>query len=129
MMKKGKRKAPKLRRIKQNREYLALLANCSPNVRKFFLKHCHTNIIKAILEIVVNTLKGNANIGAKVCTKLKKYKKTLRDLCSSQRSLSAKRSVLVQKGGFLSVLLPALISGVLSHIFSTNKKTENEKKQ
>jgi hypothetical protein len=36
-------------------------------------------------------------------------------------SLKLKRRALIQKGGFLNVILPAVIGGVLSYIFEKKK--------
>jgi hypothetical protein len=95
-----------------------LLSNCkSKKLRKIILKHCDDDLLKAIIEIVLNVLKGNVDICEKTKLGLKKYKKSMRKLICPQLSLKAKRKVVQQSGGFLNILLPTIIGGVLSHIF------------
>lgn len=106
-----------MKRIKKHKDYLLLLSKCPQKLRKIILKYGNENLLKAILEIVVNTLKGNVKLSKTTKEKLKKYKKALRQLCCPQLSINSKRQLLIQKGGFLNILLPSIIGGVLSHIF------------
>lgn len=106
-----------MKRIKQNKFYLLLLADCkSKKFKKTLLENCSNDALKAILEIVLNVMKGNVELGEKIRRKLKKYKKSLRKLICPQLSLKSKRKVLIQSGGFLNILLPTLIGGILSKI-------------
>lgn len=47
---------------------------------------------------------------------LKKYKTAMRKIVEPNRTLSFKRKVLVQKGGFLPIILGALLSGIVGKI-------------
>lgn len=107
--KKNSKKGAKLKRIKKNREYLLLLSHCSQKLRKIVLKSGNENLIKAILEIIVNTLKGNANIGQ---NKFKVEKK------------SSRSGGWPFEGALISTT--ALISGVLNHIFSNGNKKKQQ---
>jgi hypothetical protein len=99
------------------------LSNCkSKRFKKIILKHCDDDLLKAIIEIVLNVLKGNVDISSKIKLRLRKYKKSMRKLICPQLSLKSKRKVLVQSGGFLSILLPTVIGGILSHIFQKNER-------
>lgn len=106
-----------MKRIRKNKDLIYLLSQCPAKFQKSLLKQSDDELIEAILEIILNTLRGNASIDSETKSRLKKYKKALRKLICPYRSLKCKRKVLVQSGGFLSILLPVVINGVLSHIF------------
>jgi hypothetical protein len=109
-------------RIKENKQLLDLISKCkNRNERKVFLEKGSDEFIKAILEILLNVAKGNVNITDKIKKKLKKYKRIIRMLICPKVSLKLKRQTLIQKGGFLNVILPAVIGGVLSYIFEKKK--------
>ena len=112
-----------MKRIKENKELLKIISKCSKaKDRKVLLQKGSDEFIKSILEIVLNIVKGNVKIPDSAKRKLKKYKKVLRQLICPNTSLKFKRRTLIQKGGFLTTLLPTIIGGVLSYIFS--KKNE-----
>lgn len=111
-----------MKRIKENRQLLDLISKCKNSKdRKVFLQKGSDEFIKAIIEIVLNVLKGNVDLTEKIKKKLKKYKRVMRKIICPKVSLKFKRRVLIQKGGFLNVILPALIGGVLSFIFEKKK--------
>jgi hypothetical protein len=111
-----------MKRIEKNKFYLLLLADCkSKKFKRTLLENCGTDALKAILEIVLNVMKGNVKVSEKVRRKLKKYKSSLRKLICPQLSLKSKRKVLIQSGGFLNILLPTLIGGILNHILQKNE--------
>jgi hypothetical protein len=80
---------------------------------KDILKNADKKLISALCEIVYNVLENNINISESDLTKLSKYKKYLRKLVQ-RNSIKEKRKILVQKGGFLQIILPAVISGIAS---------------
>ena len=75
-----------------------------------FLKKCPNTVIKGVCECALNLLKGNISITKRQKNKLIPYKRVLRRLGEKKVPLFKKRRFLVQKGGFLSVLIPAAIS-------------------
>lgn len=101
------------KRLKDNKHILYVLKNASPKLRKAILKNVDPEIITTVSEIVFNTLKGNNKICNPLKKKLKKYKKPLRMLACSKRSIPLKRKILVQKGGFLPALIGSVISGII----------------
>jgi hypothetical protein len=107
-----------MKRIKENIQLLDLISKCKKaKDRKVFLEKGSDEFIKAIIEILLNVLKGNVSVSDKIKKQLKKYKRILRALICPKVSLKAKRRVLIQKGGFLNIILPAVIGGVLSYLF------------
>lgn len=95
---------------------LHVLKNSNSKVRKYLLKHVDCEVIKTIAEIAYNTLIGNNKIDTKTKKLLYRYKKELRALACSNKTLAFKRKIIVQKGGFLPALLGSLLSGVIGSI-------------
>lgn len=94
---------------------------------KAILKTADPPVIESICELTINLLKSHVKLTPKSKRFLEKYKRELRCLSCSKRSLKSKRKLLVQKGhGFI----PALIATVISSVASTladrylNKKNE-----
>jgi hypothetical protein len=76
-------------------------------------------VINAISEIAHNCLKGNIPLTECKKKKLKRYQKTLRLLAKPKSiTLTKKRELIGQRGGFLNLLLPSLV-GLLSTAISS----------
>jgi hypothetical protein len=89
------------------------LRTANPKLRKAILKHVNPDVIKTLCEISYNTLNGNNKICSKTKKTLAGYKRHLRTLSSSKHSVSAKRKILMQKGGFVPALIGSVLSGLL----------------
>jgi hypothetical protein len=103
----------KLANVERNFESLKYLASCQPKVRRSILQNANNNLIHAICECMLNFLRGNISTADDVVKKAKRYKKTLRQLMNKDDTLEHKKEILVQKGGFLPVILPTIL-GILS---------------
>lgn len=98
-----------MKRLRKHRDYLKQLNTASPGFRKHLLASSNNELIKCICEIVDNSLKGNLSLPPKKVSKLKRYKNLLRKITDKKLPLKLKKSLLVQEGGFLPLLLgPAL---------------------
>jgi hypothetical protein len=100
----------------QQKHLLHALTKASPELRKAILKHSNYSLIKAILEIVINALNGNLQMKKECKTRLKKYKSVLRALACSKQKLPHKKQLIVQRGGFLPVLISSLLSSVIGQL-------------
>ncbi len=101
---------------KEQLDQLRLLQICPLKLRKTLLGKLNKNCIKAICECCINTLNGNIPLTTRQKKTLSKHKKTLRHLSNRKVPLVKKRQVILQKGGFLNVLIPAALS-VLTTLF------------
>lgn len=101
---------------KKDVSHLRILNACSPPLRKDLLKKFPKSIINCISECCLNTLKGNVPLNLKQKKTLSRHKHTLRLLADKKISIHKKRNVLVQKGGFLNILLPAALTVLTSLI-------------
>lgn len=104
-----------MKRLKTNRHILHLLKSSKPKFQKVIIKHCDAEVIKTFCEIALNILKGNCNLSKKATTQLRKYKKELRSLICRKKSINSKRKIIIQRGGFLTTLLGALLSGIIGN--------------
>ena len=102
------------------------LAKSPPKERKKILNQAPKNKINLLLNCIVNVLEKNLNLPQEQLEKLKKFKSVLRRLANKEESIETKKQVLVQKGGFVQFLIPAVISGITSIVSSliSNNKSE-----
>jgi hypothetical protein len=93
---------------------LHLLQKTKPRERSALLAGVEDDIIKVMTECIHNTLRGNVPLTSAQWKQLRKYKQILRSLSNRSVSLQEKRHLLVsrQRGGFLPILLPILVSAV-----------------
>lgn len=95
---------------------LYVLKTNNKKLRKAILENVSQDFIKTIIEIIFNTINGNTKLLSKDHKLLKRYKKELRLLSTSNGSIQSKRKVLIQKGGFLPVLLSSLLGGFIGKL-------------
>jgi hypothetical protein len=97
-------------RIRKNHKILCYVCKHAKTKkqRQQTLKHCNSQVTKALVDIVHNLLKGNVRLSSQQKSKLKRYKQHLRFLAKPSKSLESKKRYLVQKGGFLPFLAPLI---------------------
>lgn len=106
-----------MERIARNKNFLQLLINSKKKVRDLLIKNATKDQLDSIREIVFNLLKGNFSIDDDYLKKLSKKKKQLRLLVRRKTTLK-KRKEIIQKGGFLQFIVPAIISGLATIVSS-----------
>lgn len=109
-----------MKRLKSQKHLLHVLKNATPKVRKVILQDADDELIKALVECVINTLNGNHKVSTDVKGKLGKFRHCLRKLSCSKVALKTKKKILVQKGGFLGVLLSSLLSGLVGRLLDSS---------
>lgn len=98
---------------------LQVLKQANPALRKGILKSADTDLIKALCEIVLNTLHGHLKIKPTDKKKLQKYKHFLRNIADSKNSINKKREIFIQKGsGILPILLSTLLSSAVGRLIN-----------
>ena len=105
------------RRVQQLLLALKQVKRMSSKDRKTFLKSCNKDFIHGICECIKNLLKGNVPLKTAHLKCLGRHKQTLRKLALKGTSLTGRKKIL-QKGGFLQLLIPSLISGLTSLVTS-----------
>jgi len=103
--------------LKSQLDLLKVLAKPKNKYRKAILMHADRELVHVLCEIIENVLHGNVKIPDHDKERLRRFKSTLH-LLIQKSSLKTKRKILVQKGGFLEFLIPAVITGISSIISS-----------
>lgn len=84
--------------------------------KKRLLKIANKDQINTLCEATVNVVKKNVPIDSCTRSKLCKHRHAITELTFKKKPLAKKRRILIQKGGFLpiilSTLLPLLASAV-----------------
>lgn len=111
---------PKLDRAKRNLHLLVAIANCKRCVRNSLIQKGSKDFIEAILDCVSNLLKNNIQLNKEEFESLKKFKLLFRKLVK-KGSLKEKKTILIQKGGFLQYLIPAAISTISALISNASE--------
>ena len=110
-----------LSNVKRNFDSLKMLSCCPKKLRNSILNGAPKDLIDTICECILNLLNGNLDLKEIDKQKLDKHKFSLRKLLK-RTSLKEKKKILIQKGGFLQILLPSIISGLASIISSVISK-------
>lgn len=76
--------------------WFAILTQPSSDVFKLIVKKCNKEIIKIILEIILNTLVGNVPVDEKLKQKLSYYKEQLRNVVKKPIKINSKRNLLIR---------------------------------
>lgn len=99
--------------IINQKDVLELLSKTKPRYIKSFINSADCNLIQAICELTNNLLLGNLEISEDIKNKLRKHKLRIRKLCLKSK-LCEKKKILSQSGGFLNILIPAVLGGLTS---------------
>ena len=104
------------RRVRRNAVILSSLNACPPSMRNSMIQKAPPDLIDAICECVLNILRGNVKLSKSQKEGLQKHKHKLRKLAAKGVPRKQKKTLLNQKGGFMSVLFP-LIATLASTLF------------
>ena len=96
-------------RLRRNLAIVKRLKRMNVGNRKKFLSVCNQDIIDCLCEASKNILKGNLPVSSHCYKKLCRYKKTLRELATKKTAAKKRRALLVQRGGFLPLILGPLL--------------------
>lgn len=113
-------------RFTSNKEFLILLSNCHKKLRNSIITHSKKEQILAIAECVLNVLNGNIQIDSDTFQKLKPFNKTFKKLLNRKTGIKAKKRLIIQKGGFLQFLIPAIVSGIATIVSSVISNHKDE---
>lgn len=108
-------------KVLSNQEFLRYLCNCKSKQQKLIIKNATKDQINAICEIILNILNGNLKINELQFKKFSSKKSVLRQIVN-KNSLK-KKKYLIQKGGFLQLLIPSIISGLATVVASIINKS------
>jgi len=98
-----------MKRVEAKIPELKLLSTCKTKLRKAILLNSDADLIKVLRDCVYNVLKGNVKLKKEESERLDKYKSDLRKFVYEKGNVKKKRTFLIQKGGWLPLLIPAAI--------------------
>ena len=78
-----------------------------------YVRKCDKQFLDCMSECAKNVIKGNV-LTSRQMTNLRRKKNDLRALSKRKTSLQAKIRKILQKGGFLSAILPPILSVLAS---------------
>jgi len=77
--------------------------------KKEYIRKCEKEFVNCLSECAKNVIKGNVPLSNRQKASLRRERNNLRALSVKKTSLKKKRRIL-QKGGFLTALLPPVLS-------------------
>lgn len=113
-----KRKGPTNRPLtRQHQDYLNLVARTTNKTRRNKLIDAGSGSqIRAISECIHNIIFGNVPLQQREREALRKYKSVLFSLARRCQPVYKTKSILKQKGGMLSFLLPVALKAISSYV-------------
>jgi hypothetical protein len=96
--------------------FLETLSLFSTKQRNAVLRKLSREQLKTLEEACYNLLKNPQGLNGVHLAWARSKKRTLRKLADKQITKKSKQKILTQKGGFLSALLPVLVSLVSSFV-------------
>lgn len=97
---------------------LKALFHLNNKQRKALLETADSKLVRHICECALNVLIGNVPLQKTQKSRLRRHANTLRKLAEPSVSLSKKKKIIVQRGGFLPALLAPIIGTLLASIIS-----------
>jgi hypothetical protein len=99
---------------------------CTKANQNDIIKRAKAPLINKICECILNILNGKVKISKEDYDKLIPYKKTFRKLLEKKIKLTQKKKLIIQKGGFLQIILPLITAAVdlFSNLFKKNETSE-----
>ena len=91
---------------------LKILSKSEPRVVKSILQTADLKLVNLLSECALNVLNQNVKVGKNRKKALRKFRRHMEKLAYEKLPLKKKRTIL-QKGGFLSILLPTVIPSLL----------------
>jgi len=102
--------------VRSNYHTLQVLKTAEPRLRKAIISNCNKELANCISECVLNVLNGNIKLTCCKARNLQKQKAALRKVSERHVSLSGKKKIIVQRGGFLLPLLGAVLPSIANLI-------------
>ena len=113
-------------KFQANKELLIVLSKCQKKLRNSIIENASKDNINSICECILNVSNGNVHINQHTYKKLKPFSKTFKKLLDRKTKIKDKKQLIIQKGGFLQFLIPAIVSGIASIISSTISSNKSE---
>lgn len=99
-------------------DILRALYHLNEEQRKALLQKADPSLVRYICECALNVLQGNVPLSKGHKSRLRKHVNVLRKLANPAETFTKKKKIIIQRGGFLPVLLAPLIGTILANLVS-----------
>jgi hypothetical protein len=106
-----------MKRIKSNYHHLQVRKTAKPQIRKAIFKNCNRELVKSISDSVLNVLRDNGKLTTCQKKRLRNFEVPPLALADKQVSISTKKRLINQRGGYLVPLISAILRTISSLIF------------
>jgi len=89
--------------------FIKQVKNCKSKNRKNYLSKASLAQIRSLCECVNNVYSGSVPVSPHIIEKLRPYSKSIKRLTYKRGKAEQKRKYLIQEGGFLPILLGAVL--------------------
>ena len=96
------------KRIVKNAAALRALSRANKAVRNSMLSHASMDLVMTLVQLATDIIKGNIALSSVQLRQLRPYERLLKRFIASRTSLRERRAIL-QKGGFIGILLKPLL--------------------
>ena len=96
-------------RMKTYLPVLKRIRRMGEKAKRQYVRKCDTEFVNCVSECAKNLIKGNVPLNNRQMTNLRRKRNDLRTLSKKKTSLRTKRKI-IQKGGFLTALLPPVLA-------------------
>ena len=103
-------------RLKRNAPALNALAKARKPIQKTMLSNASKDLVLSLVRCASDIIKGNVSLTPRQLKQLMPYEKLLKKFVSSKTALVERRKIL-QKGGFVGLLLKPLL-GLLGSVLN-----------
>jgi len=90
-------------------DFIKEVKNCKSKTRNKYLSKASPAQIRSLCECVHNVYSGSVPVTSQIVEKLRPYAKDIKRLTYKRGKAECKRKYLIQKGGFLPILLGAVL--------------------
>lgn len=98
-----------MNRLRKHSSVLRVLKTAKPSIVRRIIKNGSNDLLSVLCECCHNVIKGNVPLTHFQKKRLQRHKNTLRTLANKKKLTLFKKRQLLQKGGFLGVLLGPVI--------------------
>jgi len=99
-------------RVKKYLSVLKRIRKLGNRARRDYVRKCDREFIDCVSECAKNVIKGNVSLTDRQKARLRRNRNDLRAVSLKKTSLRKKRHI-VQKGGFLTALIPPVLSALI----------------
>lgn len=107
-----------MKRVEANQHALHMLCSCNKKVKIAILETANPELIKSIIESVLNVMNGNVPLSKLNRKKVRKHMKNLRKITDPSASYASKKNIIVQRGGFLIPILTSVLAALVGRLIS-----------